>query len=214
MKKTAVSIPESIGSRTCYKRKFSFRELYSAYLYLPQAVRQLAKNNKTNALDKNFVERLQLAVTEVNGCAACSYAHTYMALKQGMSSEEIHSFLVGDGSFVKVEEAKALLFAQHFAAERGCPQRNAYEAVVQAYGAEKALVILAAVQTMLVGNIYGLPMSAFRSRLKGQPFEDSSWAYELGMQLGGLLVLPIALVHGAIRSLAGGPVVQFNAVPA
>lgn len=36
---------------------------------------------KKKIVNKDFVERLQLAVTEVNGCAACSYAHTYMALK-------------------------------------------------------------------------------------------------------------------------------------
>ena len=49
-----------------------------------------------------------LAVTEVNGCAACSYAHTTFALREGMSNEEISSFLAGADDYIQPEEAKAL----------------------------------------------------------------------------------------------------------
>jgi AhpD family alkylhydroperoxidase len=37
-----------------------------------------------------------LAVTEVNGCEMCSYAHTKMALEAGLSNDEIQQMLAGD----------------------------------------------------------------------------------------------------------------------
>lgn len=201
--KKDVPIPESILSRAEYKKKFSFREMYRALVFVPGAVAWMAKNNKNQWLNKDFVRRLQLAVTEVSGCAACSYQHAAMALQQGMSNEEISSFLSGDGDFVKPEEAKGILFAQHFADARGCPTKDAYDAVVTEYGEKQAKVILSAVQTMLAGNTYGIPLSAFQSRLKGKPFKDSSMFYELGMLTAGFLCLPVALVHGVLRSLLG-----------
>ena len=36
-------------------------------------------NKKKRLVGRDFVEKLQLAVKEVNGCAACSNAHTYLA---------------------------------------------------------------------------------------------------------------------------------------
>ncbi len=198
-----IKIPDSIGLRTEYKRRFSLWEMYRAFILIPYAVAKMIRNKRNNLVDKDFVERLQLAVTEVNGCAACSYAHTYMALKQGMNSEEINSFLNGDGTFTKQEEAKAIIFAQHFADTRGLPKEDAYKSITKEYGEEKAKIILSAVQLMIAGNIYGIPYSAFQSRLKGKPYKDSSLIYELGMQIAGFIVLPIALIHGFLRIIMG-----------
>ncbi|HPI69406.1 MAG TPA: carboxymuconolactone decarboxylase family protein [Bacteroidales bacterium] len=176
--------------------------MYKAFLMLPVAIAKMI-GNKKKILEKDFIERLQLAVTEVNGCAACSFAHSYMALKQGMNNEEIFSFLSGDGEFIKPEEAKAIVFAQHFADSRGLPKRDAYEAIVKEYGKEKAVIILSAVQLMMAGNIYGIPYSAFVSRIMGKPYKNSSLIYETGMQLAGLVFLPIASIHGILRRLVG-----------
>jgi AhpD family alkylhydroperoxidase len=201
--KKEIKLPESISLRTEFKRKFSFGELYRSFVYAPGAVSKMIGNKKTNLIDKHFVERLQLAVTEVNGCAACSYEHTKMALKQGMSNEEITSFLSGGDSFIKPEEAKALMFAQHFADSRGRPKKYAYDSIVKEYGEKEAEIILSACQMMIAGNMYGIPLSAFQSRLKGRPYKDSTIFYELGMEIGGFLVLPIAILHGFGRRLLG-----------
>lgn len=200
---TEIKIPEAIASRREFKRKFSFLELYRSLVFVPRAMSTLAGNNKSNLVSKEFVERLQLAVTEVNGCPACSYQHTKMALQKGMSNEEISSFLSGGDEFIKPEEAKAILFAQHFADSRGFPKKYTYDAIVKEYGAKQAAIILSAAQVMITGNIYGIPYSAFQSRLKGQPYKDSSLFYEIGMLLGGILLLPIAIVHGVLRGLIG-----------
>ena len=47
------------------------------------------------------------------------------------------------------------------------------------------------------------------TRQHGEPFEDSSLAEELRMQVGGVLVLPVALVHGLARWLVGRPAARF-----
>ncbi len=162
-------------------------------------------NSKSKLVDNDFIKRLQLAVTEVSGCPACSYFHTKMALQQGMSGEEISSFLSGGDQYIKPEEAKAIMFAQHFADSRGFPKKYAYDSIVKEYGEKEAGIMLSAVQFMISGNMYGIPYSAFQSRLKGKPFKDSSLFYELGMLISGALLLPIALVHGALRGLVRLP---------
>jgi len=201
---------ESTSLITEFKRKFSLREMYGAAIFAPRAMKKLIGNNKSQLVDKRFVERLQLAVTEVNGCALCSYGHTKMALRQGISSEEIKSFLSGGDTFIKPEEAKAILFAQHFADSRGYPKKYAYDAIVKEYGEEKARIILSAIQMITIGNMYGIPISAFHSRLKGKPYKGSTIFYELKMQILGLLILPIAMVHGLIRGIIGLPNERFD----
>ena len=205
-----VNLSESVIQRNEFKRKFSLLELYRSFVYAPRAMSKLVRNNKTKLVDKHFVKRLQLAVTEVNGCAACSYQHTQMALKQGMSNEEIGSFLSGGSDFTKPEEAKAIMFAQHFADSRGFPKKYAYDSIVEEYGKKEASIILSACQMMIAGNMYGIPFSAFLSRLQGKPYKDSTLFYELGMLIVGILCLPIAIIHGFLRGLIGFPNEKFD----
>lgn len=200
-----VNLSEFISSRTEFKNRFSLWEMYRGFIYLPRAMSKMIGNNKSKLVDNDFIKRLQLAVTEVNGCPACSYQHTKMALQQGMSGEEISSFLSGGDQFIKPEEAKAIMFAQHFADSRGYPKKYAFESIVKEYGEKEAKIILSAVQIMISGNMYGIPYSAFQSRLKGKPFKDSSLFYELGMLVTGVVLLPIAIIHGLLRVLVGLP---------
>ena len=211
--KNEITIPEVISSRTDFKRKFSLWEMYRSFIFLPRAMRKLIGNNKSKLVDHDFLRRLQLAVTEVNGCPACSYQHTKMALQQGMSGEEISSFLSGGDQFIKPEEAKAIMFAQHFADSRGNPKKYAYDSIIEEYGKKEARIILSAVQIMIAGNMYGIPYSAFQSRLKGRPYKDSSLFYELGMLITGIIVLPIATVHGVLRALVGLPNLRLDKNP-
>lgn len=199
------SLADSVIQREEFKRKFNLWELYRSFVFIPRAASKLIGNNKSKLIDKQFVERLQLAVTEVNGCAACSYQHTQMALEQGMSNEEIVSFLSGGSDFTKPEEAKAIMFAQHFADSRGFPKKATYESIIEEYGKKEARIILSACQVMIAGNMYGIPFSAFLSRLQKKPYKDSSLFYELGMLVVGILCLPLAIIHGLLRGLIGMP---------
>ncbi len=208
-----LSLSETVIQRNEYKRKYSIWELYRSFVLAPGALSELIRNNKTKLVDKRLVKRLQLAVTEVNGCAACSYQHTQMALKEGMSNEEISSFLSGGSEFTKPEEAKAIMFAQHFADSRGFPKKYAYDSIVEEYGKKKASIILSASQMMIAGNMYGIPFSAFLSRLQGKPYKDSTLFYESGMLIFGILCLPIAVIHGFLRGLLGFTNEKFDKTP-
>ena len=204
------SLSELVKQRDTFKRKFSLWELYRSFVYVPKAISRLIGNKKSKLVDEQLVERLQLAVTEVNGCAACSYQHTKMALQQGMSNEEIAGFLNGETDYIKPEEAKAIFFAQHFADSRGFPKKETYDKIVGQYGKKEALVILAACQVIFAGNAYGIPFSAFIARIHGKPYKKSSLFYELGIILAGGLLLPIALIHGLLRSIFGLPNERFD----
>ena len=201
--KKKITISKSISSRTEYKRKFTLKEMYRAFILIPTIIKKLKHNKKKNLISKEFIERLQLAVTEVNGCAACSYAHTHMALKQGMSQDEIDSFLNADGRFINKDEVEAIIFAQHFADTRGLPKQDAYNIIEKHYGKDKAIIILSASQMMLAGNIYGIPLSALQSRLRKKPYKESTLFYEIGMLIMGIIILPIALIHGLLRLIFG-----------
>ena len=208
--KTEINISEFISSQTEFKNRFSLWEMYRAFIYIPRAMVKLIGNSKSKLVDIDLLKRLQLAVTEVNGCPACSYAHTKMALQQGMSGEEISSFLSGGNDYIKPEEAKAIMFAQHFADTRGYPKKYAYDAVIEEYGKKEARIMLSSVQIMITGNMYGIPFSAFQSRLKGKPYKESSLFFELGMLIAGVLLLPIGAIHGVLRALIGLPNVRVD----
>ncbi len=204
---------ESFGASEGYKRKFTFLEQYKSFVLAPRAILKLRSNKKANLISQQFIERLQLAITEVNGCPACSYAHTLMALKTGMTNEEITTFLSGGDQFVQNEEAKAIMFAQHFADSRGYPKKDAYDTIVTEYGAKKARIIISASQMMIAGNMFGIPFSAYQSRRRGKPYKDSSLSYELVMQIGGILSIPVAVIHALLRWMLGFPNMRLDKTP-
>jgi AhpD family alkylhydroperoxidase len=178
-----------------YKKHYSLGDYYKALLLLYKGIKYLKRNRKSELIDQAFIERIMLSVTEVNGCALCSYAHTSMALKQGFEQEEIESFLTGNDAYVLPSEAKAILFAQHYADTGGYVDPLAYNALIEEYGEEKSHIILAAIKMMMVGNMIGIPMSAFQNRLKGKPYKNSSIFYEIIMMLSSIIFIPVSFIH-------------------
>jgi len=139
-------------------------------------------------------------VTEVNGCAICSYAHTKMALEADLSDIEILNMLAGISDYIPAEEIQAIMFAQHYADSRGAPSHKSFERVIEAYGLPKAKGILGATRVIMMGNVYGIPWSSFFGRLKGKPDKRSSLPYELGSMASSILFIPIALIHSLISN--------------
>ena len=197
-------------AREFYKKLYSAGEFYAILRDGLRSVKHLLRGKRRGLLRPDFVERLMLAVTEVNGCEVCSYAHTKMALAQGMDEREVAAMLSGEDGHVPVEERVAVLFAQHYADTRGSPSREGWDRVVACYGEEKALGILGAVRAIMIGNAHGIPLSALRRRLKGQPVAKSSLRYELGMVLSLLPFLPVAILHAVALDLRGAPVARFG----
>ncbi|MBN1935559.1 MAG: carboxymuconolactone decarboxylase family protein [Anaerolineae bacterium] len=102
-----------------------------------------------------FRERLMLAVTAVNRCRYCSYAHAREALSKGVSPQEIEA--LGKGLFdpSPPEELPALLYAQHWAEMNGNPDAPAREQVVARYGENVVDAIELALRMIRAGNLSG-----------------------------------------------------------
>ena len=190
-----------IISTNRYRYRYSLSEMYDAIRRVYRAGTVLAENRKSQKISEEFIERIMLAVTEVNGCSVCSYAHTKMALESGFSEEEIDSFLSGSDAYVVPEEAKAILFAQNFADAHGQLDEASYQALVDEYGSAESEVILAAARVMTMGNILGLPLSGFWSRIKGKPYENSSVSYELLMILAPIVLFPVSALELLFRKI-------------
>jgi AhpD family alkylhydroperoxidase len=193
-----------------YKKIYDIKELYVALYKGIRTFKHMRKNKKMNRISSHFIERIMLAVTEVNGCEVCSYAHTKIALEQGMSDEEIKRLLSGVTEGISDDEMTAIVFAQHYADTRGNPSKEAWNRVVQEYGTEKALGILGVIRTIMIGNIYGIALSAFRSRIKGKKIEKTNLFYEIEMIMSIIPLLPAALIHAFISNLFKIAVIDFD----
>lgn len=173
-----------------------------------------ATAQRNGVLQEDFAERLMLAVTEVNKCAMCSYAHTKMALSTGMSIEEINAMLSGDFSDIEPAEMPAILFAQHYADARGKPSKEAWDSVVKQYGYEKSIAILGAIRVIMFGNAYGIPLGSLKARLLKKPDKApdsrSSTLYELTMLGTVIIFIPSAIIHALAAVVLRFPIIDFE----
>jgi AhpD family alkylhydroperoxidase len=190
-------------------RRYSIGESYTILYNGLRTIHFLTKAKKAASIKDDFIERIMLAVTEVNGCAMCSYAHTKMALEKGMSNDEIQSLLSGDLGKIPEDELPAIMFAQHYAETRGKPSKKTWDRILETYGREKALGILAATRMIMVGNAFGIVLGSFKNRLKGISDTNSSLAYELGMLLAIIPFIILTLIHRILAFLIRKPIISF-----
>lgn len=107
------------------------------------------------SLDPAFRERLMLAVTAVNQCRYCSYAHARMALREGLPEEQIAELLQGELQNCPPDEIHALLYAQAWAEANGLPDPLAREALQVHYRPQQIEAIELTIQVMRVANLIG-----------------------------------------------------------
>lgn len=188
-------------------RHFSLREIYRITHDAARMIAHFGRFRKAHG--KQFSSRIMLAVTEVNGCAMCAYAHTKFALDAGMNADEVRGLLGGVSEGTPDSELAAIGFAQHYADTHAHPDQDVWERLVQVYGTEQSLGVLGATRMMMWGNAVGIPMSSLRARMHGQPHPDSSLGYEIGAILGSWLVLPVAIGHAAFSALRHQPLISF-----
>jgi AhpD family alkylhydroperoxidase len=190
------------------RKLYTIAEVYRILYQGIRTMKYMRKAKRNNDLQSDFIERIMLAVTEVNGCAVCSYAHAKMALEAGMSNEEIQGMLSGVTTDIPAEELPAILFAQHYAESRGEPSGESWDRVVEVYGSLKAYEILSAVRIIMIGNAYGIPWSSFFGRFKKKPDERSSLFYEISVMILGTVMMPVALMHTLAAGLFRAPLIK------
>ena len=190
------------------KNLYSVQESYWIFYKGIRTMKYMFKSKRKNELSPKFIERIMLAVTEVNGCAICSYAHSKKALESGMSNEEIEKMLSGIIDDVPTSEVAAVIFAQHYADTRGNPTRESWQRIVEIYGLSKAKGILGSIRSIMIGNAYGIAWSSFFNRLRSRPDQRSNLQYELSMMLGTILT-PLSFIHALISDLFRIPIIKF-----
>lgn len=116
-------------------------------------------------LSPDFRERLMLAVTAVNGCRYCSYAHTRAALRSGIDEGEVSALLGSDLAGAPPSQVTALLYVQHWAETNGNPDPDAAERLVKEYGESQARQIELALRLIRTGNLTGNTFDYLRFRL-------------------------------------------------
>lgn len=185
------------------KKLHGLGEFYTIYMLAMYSMVDFAKTKRKDILSDHFVERIMLSVTEVNGCAYCSYAHTKMALEAGMTNQEIQKMLAGQSDEVPEAELSAVMFAQHYADSRGKPSADSLKQVEKIYGPEKTKGILASIRIMMFGNVAGIAWGSLVNRFKknGEVDPRSNIVYEIALALTTLIYLPFALVHGLLLRL-------------
>lgn len=191
------------------RKPYSVREAYWIYMRGMCSTKYIRREKNNGNLNSKFIERIMLAVTEVNGCEICSYAHTRMALEQGMNAKEIKCMLQGEFENVPSEEIEAIMFAQHYADTRGNPSKASWEQIVTRYGQTMAYGILGVIRMIMIGNVYGIPLGSFKDRFRMKKDKDSSLFYELSMLLTILPFTPIVLLHALFYQLLRRPILKF-----
>jgi AhpD family alkylhydroperoxidase len=154
---------------------------------------------RSGILDKRFIERIMLAVTQVNGCKMCSYAHTRMALESGMSAQEIRCMLSGEFADVPDSQQKAILYAEHYAQTEGNPSPESTAVLLESYGRDQAVAILAFIRIIMLGNAYGNSLGALQERLKGTPAPGSTLSGELLLLSSIIPVTLLLLIWQLVR---------------
>jgi len=140
-------------------------EFFKDFWYLTKSGGRISKTMKSGIIPHQFRERLMLAVTAVNGCKYCSYAHAKQALKTGMSQEEVDLLLSGSIANCPEDEKIALIYAQYWAESNAKPDSDAVNKMKQFYGEEKAEAIELILRMIRMGNLSGNTWDYFLYRI-------------------------------------------------
>ncbi|NLE45436.1 MAG: carboxymuconolactone decarboxylase family protein [Chloroflexi bacterium] len=201
-----LTAPQSEGDQQFSKRIYTPRLLIAALKDLYRNSDEMRSAMREGRISKAFSERIMLAVTAVNGCRYCSYAHAKMAQKSGISQDEVERLLGGDVAGATTDEAPALFFAQHYAERDGHPDPDAWQHLVAVYGEEVARDVLVHIRMITMGNLSGNSLDALLSRLRGRPAPESSLLGEivvLGILGFGTPLLAVAIVFKRLGRALG-----------
>jgi 7,8-dihydropterin-6-yl-methyl-4-(beta-D-ribofuranosyl)aminobenzene 5'-phosphate synthase len=144
-----------------HKREFRKRH-YRRFADLRRDLRAVMRERRRlrmlrsgETIDRAFQERLMLAVTEVNGCRYCAYAHAKMALASGLTQADVDALAGGSLEGSPPEQVPALLYAQHWAEMDAMPDPEVRQRVVETYGQAKTEAIELSLRMIRVGNLLG-----------------------------------------------------------
>lgn len=146
-----------------------------------------------------------LAVTEVNGCTLCSYQHTGVALRAGLSREEIRKILDGELATVSEDEIVGVLFGKHVADQRGLFDKHTFDRMIAEYGEKRALGVLGAVRIIMFTNIVGIMGGVLYDTITCKNKRFGLFIHELVRLPLLVVMMPLAFVVAHILKLMNIP---------
>lgn len=176
------------------KRKFGFLEQLPIIVRAARSFLYLRLFKKQNGMNFKFKERIMLAVTEVNGCTMCSFVHTKLALKAGLSQQDIQELLAGELVGVPPAESLGVLFAKDYAFNQETIDRSFYDKLVSTYGARKARAILGVVEMITMTNGMGLALGYLKRTLTFKHVKGSNVLNEIFVPLSTMVLFPLLLL--------------------
>jgi AhpD family alkylhydroperoxidase len=183
---------------TFNKRIFTFSTFAASARDLFAHLDELHSAFTQHRISRAFSEKIMLAVTQVNGCRYCSYAHTHMALQAGVSEVELRDLLMGEFSHIPAQELIAVLFAQLYAEQADRYDATAWQRLQDTYGVEVANDILTHIRVITFANLYGNTFDALLERLRFHPVRGSHFFDEVTVLSAGATVVPFGLFIGMI----------------
>ena len=148
------------------RRYHSPGELWRDLSSIVRKRRHLRRAMSSGLLSPAFRERLMMVVTTVNNCRYCSYAHTRLALRAGVSDEEMRDLLAGGiPRDAPANELVALAYAQHWAECNASPDDQERERVRDVYGVGTADAVEAVLHMIRTANLTGNTWDALLHRL-------------------------------------------------
>jgi len=144
-------------------------------------------------LPRTLSEKIMLAVTRVNGCRYCSYAHARLALQAGVSEAELADLLAGEFDHIPPHEQTAILFAQHYAEQGDRYDAGAWQKLAETYGADAARDMLVHIRLITFANLYGNTFDALLERLRLRPAAGSRFLEEIAVLAAGATIVPLGL---------------------
>lgn len=179
------------------KRIFTARLFFTDLAFLvwnfPKIVRIFTSRQNQNQL----FEKVLVVTDAVNGCIYCSWLDAKLALKSGISEEEILNMMkLQFHTNASVSEVNALLFAQHYAQSNRNPDPEMVNQLFTHYGEKTASDIILTIRVVTFGNLYFNTWGAAISRFKGNPAPNSSVVFELAyLLLNFIIILPFVILR-------------------
>lgn len=186
--------------------------LFEHFKLMNKAVCGLRLNQamkKQRVMTKKRRERIMLAISEVNGCALCSFVHTKLALSAHMELSEIQTLLAGDLQGVPTEDVLAVLFAKDFAANHEVIDPAFYEKLVAYYGVPQSRAIVCASHVITMTTSMGISLALLKNTL--------TFRHQKGSKIWNELLIPLVTVIGFpvlyVASWLSNPLTKIDVLP-
>ncbi len=162
------------------KKIFTPSLLFSDLGYLISHGRAIGRAMKNPDVGRDFIGKIMMVVTAINGCTYCTWFHAKQAVEGGMSQEEMQSmFDLQFEASATEHELPGLLYAQHYAETNRQPDPDMTARLNDFYGETTARDVMLMIRVIFFGNLLGNTFDAFPARLKGQKAPGSNALFEL-----------------------------------